>query len=138
MLQSFLSQNGSGGDMLENEFTLSRPSAPLLGPERAVPIGTTAHTPIGGGGGYSSINRGAGMRQTATVVTSVSNTARLGSMTRLPHHAASSTTITALPQTNIPPGSKATVTPAPSSFYDRHVKNALNNINVKSVREWYV
>ena len=67
-------------------------------------------------------------RPTATV-TSASRAVRAGSITN--YQPGTSTTI-------IPPGSKATVTPAPSSFYDRHVKNAINNNLVKSVREWYV
>ena len=36
------------------------------------------------------------------------------------------------------PSNKATVTPAPSSFYERHVRKHINVVTSKSVREWYV
>ena len=35
------------------------------------------------------------------------------------------------------PSNKATVTPAPSSFYERHVRKHIN-VTSKAVREWYV
>ena len=89
--------------------------------------GTTSHTPLG----YSTTQLPIqGQQRPTATVTSASRAVRAGSVTNYQ----TNTQCTS----NIPPGSKATVTPAPSSFYDRHVKNALNNINVKSVREWYV
>ena len=105
---------------MENELTLSRPSAPVAGTDY------TSHSTLG----YSTTHLAGQVQQRPTAtVTSASRAVRAGSVTSY-----QPSTCT----TNIPPGSKATVTPAPSSFYDRHVKNALNNINVKSVREWYV
>ena len=107
--------------MIEAEFTLPKPSAPDAGP------GSTPNTLSG----YSTtqLPRQTQQRPTATV-TSASRAVRAGSVSNYQPNTCTS---------NIPPGSKATVTPAPSSFYDRHVKNALTNINVnKSIREWYV
>ena len=108
--------------MTENEFILPMPSAPVPGTT------STSHTPLG----YSTtqLPQQGQQRPTTATVTSASRAVRAGSVTSY------QTNTQCAP--NIPPGSKATVTPAPSSFYDRHVKNALNNINVKSVREWYV
>ena len=108
--------------MTENEFTLPRPSAPTP----IAPSGITSHTSLG----YSNtqLPRQGQQRPTATV-TSASRPVRAGSVTSYQPSTCTS---------NILSGSKATVTPAPSSFFDRHVKNALNNVNVKSVREWYV
>ena len=106
--------------MTENEFTLSRPSAQVTG------TGNMTNTSLE----YSSTHlTGQNLQRPTATITSASRAVRAGNVTHLQHRTATTT---------IPPGSKATVTPAPSSFYDRHVKNALNNINVKSVREWYV
>lgn len=93
-----------------------------------VGTGTTSHASLD----YPStqIPRQGPPRPTTATVTSAPRNVRAGSITNYQTNTCA---------TNIPPGSKATVTPAPSSFYDRHVKNALNNINVnKSIREWYV
>ena len=46
------------------------------------------------------------------------------------------TTSTRIMQPPIP-SNKATVTPAPSSFYERHVRKHIN-VTSKAVREWYV
>ena len=108
--------------MPEAEFTLPKTSAPDAGP------GSTTHT-LSFDYSTSQLPRQTQQRPTATV-TSASRAVRAGSVSNYQPNTSTS---------NIPPGSKATVTPAPSSFYDRHVKNALTNINVnKSIREWYV
>ena len=108
--------------MTENEFTLPMASTPVQA------TASTSHTPIG----YSTVQvpRHGQQRPPTATITSASRAVRAGSVTSYQTNTQCAS--------NIPPGSKATVTPAPSSFYDRHVKNALNNINVKSVREWYV
>ena len=110
--------------MTENEFTLSRPSTQVTG------TGNMPNTSLEYSSTHPSTHlTGQNLQRPTATITSAPRAARAGNVAHLQHRTTTTT---------IPPGSKATVTPAPSSFYDRHVKNALNNINVKSVREWYV